>query len=517
MKIYNILKKLDEQKKYYESRGMFVEAATVEETKNHLTNYINTQVVSKKEVAQAWEGGGTNISDFIEKIITLLSQVAALPKDEIEQTYNVQNLKTIYYLIHNSNLEMNRIIDGMKGSSIGELARYTDKGNRSINDLAQNMDLYTELKSILLYENGDWVKPLADFYDNFEARSIKIDSLAGDAKRIDNLFEIFESTGLPIECIKRLAATTGSQTPNRGRFETLFALLCKGGKFKIKAKDTYREDGTAMTDLESGDIIIANKGIELKVNAGSGSGRVGGQKGFTAVESIRKSYQNQMKNFANFAFKNFANQIPKDNIELNQQFEQIVGRYKDGKIQLSIDLNKKISSKSKGVEYIDTCIQSICSAILGVINQTDPKTEGLIKKEISNFYKSIWCNSTPSDKVNNKIGVLIDSYIANRSVSDIVNEGRVISQNEYFGFTQQACAILFAYYAELEPFDYIFIIAADKDLKNAKMLSLSNAMVKKLGNATPEEIAATGLQFKELGQMYGDPARKVRPSIDINF
>ena len=49
------------------------------------------------------------------------------------------------------------------------------------------------------------------------------------------------------------------------------------------------------------------------------------------------------------------------------------------------------------------------------------------------------------------------------------------------------------------------------------MLTLSNAMVKKLGTASPEEIAATGLYFKELGQMYGSPARKVRPSIDINF
>ena len=188
MKIYNILKKLDEQKKYYESRGMLVEAATVEETKNHLTNYINTQVVSKKEVSQAWDGGGSNISDFIEKIITLLSQVATLPKEEIEQTYNVQNLKTIYYLIHNSNLEMNRIIDGMKGSQIGQLTRFGKKGNVLKGELGQNMDLYTELKSMLLYENGDWVKPLAEFYENFETRSIKLDTLAGDVKRIDNLF-----------------------------------------------------------------------------------------------------------------------------------------------------------------------------------------------------------------------------------------------------------------------------------------------------------------------------------------
>lgn len=512
MKIYNILKKLDEQKKFYESRGMLVEAATVEETKNHLTNYINTQVVSKKEVAQAWDGGGTNISDFIEKIITLLSQVAALPKEEIEQTYNVQNLKTIYYLIHNSNLEMNRIIEGMKSSSIGELAKYGKSGRRSTNDLLQNMDLYSELKSILLYENGDWVKPLAEFYDNFEARSIKIDSLVGDAKRIDNLFEIFESTGLPMDCIKRLAATTGSQTPNRGRFETLFALLCKGGKFKIKAKDTYREDGSAMTDLESGDIIIANKGIELKVNAGSGGGRVGGQKGYNSVEAIKKAYQSQMKKFANYAMKNFGKQIPEDNIQLSQQFAELVAPFTDGKIELSLDLIKKSSAHT-----IDSVIQKICQAIISVVGQPDPKSEIALKKEVGAFYKSIWCNSTVNDKVNGRIAKLIDGYLTNRSITDIVNEGRVLAESDYIGFTQQACAALFAYYAELEPFDYIFIINTDENLKNAKMLTLSNAMVKKLGTASPEEIAATGLQFKELGQMYGSPARKVRPSIDINF
>lgn len=512
MKIYNILKKLDEQKKYYESRGMFVEAATVEETKNHLTNYINTQVVSKKEVSQAWDGGGSNISEFIEKIITLLSQVATLPKEEIEQTYNVQNLKTIYYLIHNSNLEMNRIIDGMKGSSIGELAKYGKSGRRSTNDLLQNMDLYSELKSILLYENGDWVKPLAEFYDNFEARSIKIDSLVGDAKRIDNLFEVFESTGLPMDCIKRLAATTGSQTPNRGRFETLFALLCKGGKFKIKAKDSYKADGSAMTDLESGDIIIANKGIELKVNAGSGSGRVGGQKGYNSVEAIKNAYQSQMKKFATYAMKNFGKQIPEDNIQLAQQFAELVAPFTDGKIELSLDLIKKSSATT-----IDSVIQKICQAIISVVGQPDPKSEIALKKEVGAFYKSIWCNSTVNDKVNGRIAKLIDSYLANRSITDIVNEGRVIAESDYIGFTQQACAALFAYYAELEPFDYIFIINTDEDLKNAKMLTLSNAMVKKLGAASPEEIAATGLYFKELGQMYGSPARKVRPSIDINF
>ena len=49
MKIFEVLKKLDEQKKYYESRGMVTEAATVEETKNYLTKYIHTEVISKKE------------------------------------------------------------------------------------------------------------------------------------------------------------------------------------------------------------------------------------------------------------------------------------------------------------------------------------------------------------------------------------------------------------------------------------------------------------------------------------
>lgn len=512
MKILDILKKLESQKQYFLDNGMVNEAATVEETKNHLSKYIHTEVVSKKEVAKEWEGGGGNISEFIEKIITLLSQVATLPKDEIEQTYNVQNLKTIYYLIHNSNLEMNRIIDGMKSSSIGELAQYGKSGKRSINDLLQNMDLYSELRSILLYENGDWVKPLVEFYDNFEARSIKIDSLVGDAKRIDNLFEIFENTGLPMDCIKRLAATTGSQTPNRGRFETLFALLCKGGKFKIKAKDKYKEDGSAMTDPQSGDIIIANKGIELKVNAGSGGGRVGGQKGYNSVEAIKKAYQAQMKKFANYAMKNFGKQIPKNNIQLSQQFAELVAPYTDGEIELSLDL-----IKSSSVATIDSVIQKICQAIISVVGQLDPKSEIALKKEIGTFYKSIWCNSTVNDKVNKRIAKLIDNYLANRSITDIVNEGRVLAESDYTGFTQQACAALFAYYAELEPFDYIFIVDTDEELKNAKMLTLSNAMVRKLGTASPEEIAASGLYFKELGQMYGSPARKVRPSIDINF
>ena len=141
MKIFQVLKRLDEQKKYYESIGRPEEASVVEETKKYLTKYIKTEVISRREVIDEWNGGGSDVSEFIEKIITLLSHVAALPKEEIEQTYNVQNLKTIYYLIHNSNLEMNRIIDGMKGSQIGQLTRFGKKGNVLKGELEQNMDL----------------------------------------------------------------------------------------------------------------------------------------------------------------------------------------------------------------------------------------------------------------------------------------------------------------------------------------------------------------------------------------
>lgn len=509
MKIVDVLKKLESQKQYFLDNGMVNEAATVEEAKTHLSKYIHTEVVSKKEVAKEWEGGGGNISEFIEKIITLLSQVSALPKDEIEQTYNVQNLKTIYYLIHNSNLEMNRIIDGMKSSQIGQLTRFGKKGNVLKGELGQNMDLYTELKAMLLYENGDWVKPLAEFYDNFEERSIKLDALAGDVKRIDNLFSVFESTGLPMECIKRIAATTGSQTPNRGRFETLFALLCKGGKFKVTAKTSGYDD------KESGDIIIGNKGIELKVNAGSGGGRIGGQKGYNSVEAIKKAYKTAMVSFAKNVNKVYGSQIPKDNAELTGKFAEILAPYMAGKYELSLDLTK--DARGEGVKTIDEAIADICSAAIAVIGTPDAKTALNLKKEALILYKSIWCNSTVVDKVNNNIAKLIDAYAADRSVTDFVQERRVLSEGDYIGFTQQVCAKLFAYYAELEPFDYIFIINTDKDLEGAKMLVLSNNAVKRLGNASPEEIASSGLYFKELGQMYGSPARKVRPSIDINF
>lgn len=512
MKIYNILKRLDEQKKRYENRGLFVEAAAVEETKGYLTNYINTQVVSKKEVTQAWDGGGDNISDFIEKIITLLSQVATLPKEEIEQTYNVQNLKTIYYLIHNSNLEMNRIIDAMKNSSIGELTKYNKAGTRSENSLNQNMDLYSELKNALFYENGAWVKPLADFYDNFESRSVKIESLVGDAKKIDNLYKIFESTELPLDLIKYLSAITGSQVPKRGCFETLFALLCKGGKFKLRAKNAYDAKGGKISDESTGDIIIANKSIELKANVGKGSGRIGGSKGFNNVEAIKKAYQTQMVSFAKFAFDNFAKQIPEDNEELNRQFDQLVGPYTNKKIELSLDLTTNSS-----VPTIDSVIQNICQAIVAVVGQPDAAVESAVMNEISKFYKSIWCNFTIDNTVINRTETLIDTYLAKRKINDIISEGRVFAEEDYYGFTQQASAALFAYYADLEKFDYIFVIDASDGLESAKMLCLSNDTVKSLISASPEDIMSLGLAFKSLSQTYGAPARRVRPSIDINF
>ena len=513
MKIYNILKKLDEQKRYYESRGMMVEAATVEETKTHLTKYINTQVVSKKEVSQAWDGGGANISDFIEKIITLLSQVAALPKEEIEQTYNVQSLKTIYYLIHNSNLEMNRIIDGMKDSSIGELAKYGKSGKRSTNDLLQNMDLYSELKSILLYEHGEWVKEFAEFYEN--GNKVELSTLTGVPNgQHENILELFQkTTGLSPELIQRLATVVGSQTPNRGRFETLFALLCKGGKFKINAKGAYTAEKNEMSDTASGDIIIDKKGIELKVNAGTGSGRIGGQKGYNSVEAIKKAYMSSMKMVSNAIFNTFASKVAEKDAA---EFEALVGPYRQGNIELSLDL-----TKTSKVPHIDTVIQHLSQAIILAVGPTNGDIEiqkGLtVKKALVDFYKSIWCNSTIDDKTNKLIANLIDNLTAGRGIDTFASEGVVISADNYYGFTQEACAKLFSYYADCEPFDYIFIINADKNMQAAKMLVLSHDEVKNLGKADAATIAAKGLAFNELGQMYGAPARKVRPSIDINF
>ena len=202
--------------------------------------------------------------------------------------------------------------------------------------------------------------------------------------------------------------------------------------------------------------------------------------------------------------------------KLHIEFEKLVGPYLQGNLELSLDLNKKST-----VYTIDKVIQDLSAAVIMVLGADcdNVKINGglTIKKMLVEFYKSIWCNSTIHDATNNGIGNLIDALTAGRDIKAFASEGRVISAENYYGFTQQASAKLFSYYADCEPFDYIFIINADDNMQQAKMLVLSNEKVKSLGEASAQEIAESGLAFKELGQMYGAPARKVRPSIDINF
>lgn len=512
MKIYEILNKISQQRKHLEEAGLIKEAAEHKKIEQGLRDYMKTQVFTKKEVNREWETSGVDISEFINKIITLLTAMAQLPKEEVEQRYNVNNIKTMYWLAANSNFDMNRIIEGMKSSQIGELTKYnpeTAEHRRKIGVLEQNMDLYTEIRNLFLYEKGEWVSAVADFYNNFDSRAILLSDLAqGEVTHIDNLYSIFEKTQIPLECIQRLSIAIGSQTPNRGRFETLFALLCKGGKFKVKV------DKTQYQDTESGDIIIDKHGIELKVNAGSGGGRVGGQKGYTTVESIRKEYQTALKKFCSWIDNSFKSQIPADNLDLKNQYDTVMGAYASGSIQLSANVLKQFSSRTKNTKYIDDVIVELLSIIVAIIGQPDASMNIKIMEQIRIFYKSIWCNSCENDKVNNSIGGLIDDILNARSITDILNEGRIIPNQLFIPFSQMACARLFAYYANLEPFNYIFIINA-KNASAPEMLVLSNNKVKSLANATYDEIKSMNLAFPELPTTYGDPARKVRPSVGL--
>lgn len=520
MKIFDILKKLDEQKKFYESLGMVKEMAEIENVENKLKKYINVNVLSKRDASEHWEIAGSNIQEYVDKIIRLLSIIGTKTKAELEEYYDVNKLKTIYYLIHNSNLELNAIADGMRKANVGYIPRYhkthKDKATgapKLLKPEEQNIDLYHILMNYLSYEKGEYVHELSDFYQTYgteNSRFLKLSDIQGDFRFYEDIYEIFDKTQLPKDLLKDIAKMRGSASVTRGNFEFLFTLLFEKGRFGVLNVSEDEEEN-------KGDIIIDDHAIEVKVDTGSGGGRIGGQKGFNSVEAVVSIYQKALSDFASEVMKQFGSQIPEDNNDLMMAFESVLGPIINGNIQVGINQTTSYEGKYR---LADEVLLSIVQAVYDVIGTPNPKQQQWLEENVLNVYSCIWKALVPNSQVQSAMESVIKNHLIGRSINDMLHDGAIISPAEFDAFSQLMCLIELAEYANLEKFHYIFVIKTDKNLDGGQMTVLSNQEIQnmaKLATSSKDaysQLAKTHIRFK-LPQTYGAASRAIRPDISL--
>jgi hypothetical protein len=532
MKINEILEHLKRQQHLFEN------TATVE-VKKELTStvdkYKNTPALTKEEVKNKWDMAISSQNAFeklIKDTISLLSNLLTVPVDEVFETYNENNLKTMFWLMHNSNYKLNAIIERMRQTNIGKLQGYDSKGNKkklSANGFYDkdgkfdaNTDLFDLIKSLFFYKNGEWVDAFYNLYTN--GNFLKLN----DLKKVtvnQNLFDILLKTGLPAECLIELASIQGSKTPNRGKFETLLVLLSENGRFQAGKDNTYNELGNLYRNELNGDIIIDGVPIEVKTDMGAGGGRVGGQGGFNAIAGIKNSYKKGLKRFLDFYKQKFASQIPSgiDESETNNpnnlksENQKFLQKYeKCGAISLK---------PNSSCVFIDTIISETCALIIKIVGNIDNNVQLIdeLKNEIIEFYSSIWCCNAAEDTdeptgANAAIKKLIATIISSNTILNIANSGRVIPEENFDNFAQMACACMLGHYASIEEFEFMFIISTNpEDLKipKARMAVIDKATLKGFIN-NPASVLNTDIYFSELPTTYGkNPSRATRPMLTL--
>jgi hypothetical protein len=531
MKILEILKKIDEQKQFFAAKGMINEMAEAEAFQTKLSQFVNSEVLSKRDANEQWEIAGNDIASYIEKIIKLLSVIATKSREELEEVYDTKKLKTIYYLIHNSNLELNGIAKGMQKAKVGYIPRYHKtqkiKGTnefKRLKDEEVNTDLYHLLMNYLLYERGDLVEPLYKFFNGDDQHP---DGYQLDPSIIERDFEVYNNIYkdlfgpinniIPEDLFKAIANMRGTASVTRGNFEFLFTLLFKGGCFeKMPSEKELLKLQQSGEEYSKGDIKIGKNAVEVKVDTGSGGGRIGGQSGFNGAEGIMSEYQSAIKEVLAFVKNTFGPQIPKDAVELQDKFALLMEKYSKDNIQVNI-----VPREGKWPSY-DSVLLEIASIVQEIVgNLSIVGTGDKLREVIINAYIRGWQSLILKEKFQTPVKNIITMLTNQRSMGDMLQSGSIIDQTN-FPIMGQAIAFLeLAFYALEERFNYIFVIKCNESFDNPKMMIMSNNFIQKIakeisnGNIQAiQQVLDKGLLF-DLPATYKTASRAVRPAITL--
>ena len=339
MKILEILNKIAQQQKMVNERKNYIptylgEAVEMDSTAKQIKQYISNEIYPKKAAKQAWIQTDANVEEYFNRLIVLLSKLATLPKEEIEEFWDVDKLIKIDYLIHNSNNKLKAVMGGMESSNI------------SINN---NEKLYKEVLKYFETDNPAAVDEFLNFYSNKSNKAL-FEDLVADAERNNGYIRNFVSSWLPQHVKNTISADTmrglgniaiSMGGINMGKYELLTALMFQGGR---------------PNQGSGGDVMIGKIGVELKASAdASGYGKIGGQQTTFVRDpgTIISNIQLAMREFAQNCYNLLSKELQTNN-EAQRIFNTYVGsknengEWTDSALQYAIDQSAWATTNSRG-------------------------------------------------------------------------------------------------------------------------------------------------------------------------
>lgn len=483
MKIFDILKKLDEQKQFFsEKDNVFVnEAVEMDATAKQIKQYVSNEIYPKKSAKQAWVQTDSNVEEYFNRLIVLLSKLATLPKEEIEEFWDVDKLIKIDYLIHNSNNKLKAVMGGISSSNIS---------------LETNEKIYKELLKYFEAENPAAVDEFLNFYTSKSNKAL-FEDLIADAEKNNGYVRNFINQWLPQHVKDTISAQTmrgiSDIAPavggiNMGKYELLTALMFNGGR---------PNQGTG------GDVMIGKYGVELKASEdSSGYGKIGGQQTAFVRDpgTIISNIQIAMREFAQKSYNLLAKELQTNN-DAQRIFNTYVGsknesgEWVDSKLQYAIDQSSWATKGGRGksrdkdangellAEEKQWEAMTIDAAVIDIIktihqiNATDNIKMNPDISKILDYAKEalikIW--SSWSKESEQDVTDLVNTYF-NTSLDDIISgvntlaygsaknkvaTGVLIKDFEFF--TKGIGFSLLKIYAKHEKFNYILLINSKAD------------------------------------------------------
>ena len=524
MKILEILNKIAQQQKALKESNKIPSSVDKSEVVKSKLNDVVAEVISKRDVEEQWNIATNDIGSFVQPIIDFLSLILTKSMEEVNEQYDTDALKRIFYNTFNSNLQLRKIAEGLMDCNVGYKRAYRTVKGKTVENKSKtqkfNADLYDELMRHLTSDQAHLVGELCNFFENYEEQCLKLENYVGDLVIYNDLYsEVFANTGLSKELIDTISLMKGKTQPARGAFEFISTIVFKNGKFtpsKDKAKDE--------NDNESkGDIEIDGNNIEVKADTGNGGGRIGGGQGFSNVEYVigeyQKTIQSLLKTIKNIYFKQSQSGTP----ESQQTFQMLLDKYPDNII---LKLVQSSSEKGSDAPSLDNVLMDIVGVLAqsGVdLNSPDANVDKSKKNKslrglIVDAYRSVWASLIPDKVAVDKFNKVIDMYINGRNLNTMLEQMSIVDPAEYNNFIQSMCFIELDYYASKENFQYIFIIKTRAN--SNKMVIIKNEYIHTLAagilsnKTTINEILKNGIKFSPPSTLPS-AERGIRPAISL--
>jgi hypothetical protein len=123
MKIFEVLNKIKNIEKIInesDTNNASSNIKLLDDAKRDLSSKVI--IYSKEKAKDSWISAmeKNNCKEYFDSIISILSQMAVLPPEELEKNYDIKKLTQIKFLVHNTNNKLKKVVEGLASSNISE-------------------------------------------------------------------------------------------------------------------------------------------------------------------------------------------------------------------------------------------------------------------------------------------------------------------------------------------------------------------------------------------------------------